>query len=131
VGANHSVAFAEDQEEIKDLASRYDLVGTVTHTSNYKWAKNSELGKEGRLFPVDPEKISGGVLYVGLVNVKDRDPAFPFFGEIYVKGTIYGYNNVLLVRISEVNEKQMKAIDDDSNDYVIKVIRSGSGYKRK
>lgn len=107
--------FAASEDHINDLASRYDFVGVVTHTSVLKWNTNPDRSKGGRIFPVDPEKIPGGAPYVGLV--KDRGSEMPFFGDIYVKGTLYGYNEYF-VRIFEVKGLQM-------------LVRQGRGYKRR
>jgi hypothetical protein len=121
--------WADNEDHINDLASRYDLVGIVTQTSVLKWNTNNDSSKMARIYPIDPKKIPEGALYVGLA--KDvNDPDRPYFGDIFVKGTLYGYNQ-LFVRVHEVKGQQMQASDDDGNDYVIQVIRTGSGYKKQ
>ena len=122
-------ALAADEAHIKDLASRYDLVGLVTDTSVLKWNQNKEKSKSGRIYPIDPDKIPGGALYVGL----GKDPASsdtPYFGKIYIKGKLYGYNE-LFFRVNEVKGERMRAMDDEGNEFLIKIIRRGSGYKRQ
>lgn len=119
---------ADASDHIKDLASRYDLVGRVTKTSILKWNTNPDRKKSGSIYPVDPEKVPGGALYVGLV--RDRDPDMPYFGEIFVKGTLYGYNE-LFVRVHEVEGLNMRAMDDQGNEFIVHIVQRGSGYKRR
>lgn len=119
-------ASAAIEDHIKRLASRYDLVGLVTHTSMHRWNKNKE--RNMRMYPVDPSKVPGGALYVGLAE--DHGSDTPYFGDIYIKGTLYGYNE-LFVRIHEVKGLQMRAMDDAGNEFLIQIVRRGSGYKRR
>jgi hypothetical protein len=115
-------------EHVSDLASRYDLVGRVTKTSVLKWNTNPDRKKSGRIYPVDPGKVPGGALFVGLA--RDNDPDMPYFGDIYVKGVVFGYNEIF-VRIHEVDGLDMRAMDDEGNEFIIHIVRRGSGYKRR
>jgi hypothetical protein len=119
---------ASPQDHIKDLASRYDLVGRVTKTRVLKWNTNPDRKKSGRIWPIDPEKVPGGALYVGLA--RDRNPEMPYFGDIFVKGRLFGYNEIF-VRIHEVKGLEMRGMDDDGNEFIIQVVQRGSGYKRR
>ncbi|HSY75171.1 MAG TPA: hypothetical protein VK810_06855 [Dongiaceae bacterium] len=129
-------AFADDEAHIKDLASRYDFVGIITDTSVLKWNTNPDSSKMAKIYPIDPNKVPGGALYVGIAkDANDKD--FPYFGDIYVKGKLYGYNQIF-VRVHDVKGQKMQAMDDGGdnliqggNEYVIEIIRTGSGYKRQ
>jgi hypothetical protein len=129
-------AFADDEVHIKDLASRYDFVGIVTDPSVLKWNTNPDSSKMAKIYPIDPNKVPAGALYVGLAkDANDKD--FSYFGDIYVKGKLFGYNQIFM-RMHDVKGQKMQAMDDGGdnliqggNEYVIEVIRTGSGYKRQ
>tara|TARA_B110001469_G_C9596869_1_gene296398 strand:- start:234 stop:656 length:423 start_codon:yes stop_codon:yes gene_type:complete len=120
---------ADSREHIADLASRYDLVGVVTHTSVFDWNTNRDRSVKGKLAPLDPNEVPNGVIYVGL-GEDDPSSGTPYFADIYVKGRIYGYNE-WFVRVFEVKGSVMYAMDQNGNEFSIKIIKRGSGYRRR
>jgi hypothetical protein len=121
-------ALASSEKHIKDLASRYDLVARVTHTSILELNDNPDKSKWGQILPINPKKAPDGAIFAGLG--RDSDLSTPYFGYLYIKGRLYGYNKIY-IRVTEVTGSQMRATDDNDHDFILQVVRHGSGYKRQ
>lgn len=109
-------------EVADEIAKEFGLVGTVVGTSVLEWNTNPDRSKSGRIYPIDPQKIRGGVLLVGLSP--DNDPSTPYFGEIFVRRLLVGYDR-LFIRVHKVSDGNFRAMDDMGNEFVIRIYRRG------
>src|SRR5690349_6549425 len=91
-----------------ELAKRYDFVAVVTHTSDGRF---NRIGKTwGNLNESSTEVKKGVRLLLGLA--RDRDPDFPFFGDLYFAGWI-GTNEIFMrFPADDIKNGRMDGIDD-------------------